>query len=55
MLTVKGFVSQAQLADNRFNTTAAFGELSSYARTFSKDITVHTDPRWANTELDVFS
>lgn len=55
MLTVKGFVSQAQLADNRFNTTAAFGELSSYARTFSKDITVHTDPRWANTELNVFS
>lgn len=55
MLTVKGFVSQAQLADNRFNTTAIFGELSSYARTFTKDITVHTDPRWANTELNVFS
>ena len=54
MLTVKGFISQPQLADNRFNTTAPFGELSSYARTFSKDITSHTDSRWPNTELELF-
>ena len=55
MLNIKGFITNKRLTDNRSGSVATFGELSVYARTFSKDITEYSDVRWQNVELQVFS
>lgn len=53
MLKIKGFLNSGALIDNTPNGRSKFCEISSYARTFSKDPLEFTDPRWAGLELVV--
>lgn len=55
MLTVKGFWSLAQLKDNGNSATSVFGEITSFCRTFSKDVKEYSTPTYAGLELLVFS
>lgn len=55
MQTIKCFVSRIGQADNTPNKTADFGELSTYARTFTRDIKIYTDPQHPDYEINVFS
>lgn len=55
MLTVKGFMSQSALKDNGANSTAIFGEVTNYCRTFSKDVKEYSTPSYPGLELLVFS
>ena len=52
---IKGFCAKHDLADNVPGKTAQVGELTTYARTFSKDIGIYTDISYPNLEVDIFS
>lgn len=55
MLTIKGFCTRRLQADNQLGKVATFGELSTYARTFAKDIGVYSIASVDAIELNVFS
>lgn len=55
MLTIKGFCARARQADNTPGVTAVFGELSTYVRTFSKDIRQFANVSNPEIEINVFS
>lgn len=44
MIVLKGFMAMASLANNTANSVAPFGELSTYSRTFSRDLVIHDNP-----------
>lgn len=58
-LAIKGFVSYSALANNTAGVTAALGELSTYAKTYAKDVTLFGGSTGGSTpsavELNVFS
>lgn len=55
MLTIKGFCTRRLQADNSPNKVATFGELSTYARTFTKDIGIYSNTTYPEVELNIFS
>lgn len=55
MLTIKGFCTRRMQADNQPGRVATFGELSTYARTFAKDIGIYAIAAVPTIELNVFS
>lgn len=55
MLTIKGFAVIPALASNLANTTAAIGELSPLAQTFSRDVTSHALSPLDDVEFRAFS
>lgn len=55
MLTIKGFVENSSLANNEESAIATFGELSTFSRTFAKDIGIYTDQVAPALTLNVFS
>ena len=55
MLTIKGFCTRRLQADNQQGKVATFGELSTYARTFSKDVGIYSMATIDAIELNVFS
>lgn len=54
-MQIKGFCANPKLANNDSGKTSQLGELTTYARTFSKDIGIYTNDNYPNIELDVFS
>lgn len=55
MLTIKGFAVIPALASNLANTTAAIGELSPLAQTYSRDVTSHALSPLDDVEFRSFS
>ena len=55
MIEIKGFIAKADIASNETDRVAAFGELSTYCRTFAKDIGIYTDADSPGLELNVYS
>ena len=55
MFTVKGFISQSSLKDNASTATSMFGEITSFCRTFAKDIKEYSSLDYSGLELLVFS
>lgn len=55
MLSIKGFCTRKRQANNSPGQTAVFGELSTYARTFSKDIGIYAHTQYPEIELNLFS
>lgn len=55
MLTIKGFLTLSSLKDNASDATGMFGEITSYCRTFARDIKEYTTPSYTGLELLVFS
>lgn len=53
MLKIKGFLNSSIMFDNSPNGSSMFCEISSYARTFSKDPLEFNDTRWPSVELVV--
>lgn len=55
MIIIKGFCTRRLQANNELNKVATFGELSTYARTFTKDIGLYSLAITPELELNVFS
>lgn len=55
MLTIKGFISLSSLNDNASDATAKFGELTSFCRTFARDIKEYNTASYVGLNLLVFS
>lgn len=55
MLSIKGFCTRRLQADNQPNRVATFGELSTYARTFSKDVGIYASTGVDAIEFNCFS
>lgn len=52
-MVIKAFVSNTAAKNNSINGVAVFGELSSYARTFSKDIMEYASNLYPSIELNI--
>lgn len=55
MISIKAFATSNTLTDNRVGITSTVGELSSYSRTFSRDVGDFTDNRWEDIHVMLFS
>lgn len=53
-IVIKGFVSNSTTKNNLLGRTAVFGELSPYARSFSREILEYGHTDFPNIELNVF-
>lgn len=53
-ITLKAFITHRALINNLENQIAEVGEISTYARTFSKDQQILTNPTYPNVEVLVF-
>lgn len=54
MLKIKGFCTHALQVDNTPGVVATFGELSTYARTYARDIGIYTSSSYAGIEFNCF-
>ncbi len=54
-IVIKAFASNSATKNNLPNRTGVFGELSAYARTFSREITEYALDAYPSIELNVFS
>lgn len=55
MQVIKGFCTRKRQANNEPGQTAAFGELSTYVRTFAKDIGIYATVDYPEIEFNLFS
>ena len=54
-MRIKGFCTNALFVNNDPSKTSLLGELTTYARTFSKDIKIYNNTEYPGIELNIFS
>ena len=54
-MRIKGFCTNAAFVNNDPSRTSQIGELTTYARTFSKDIKIYNNVEYPGLELNIFS